>query len=259
MSLRSGTILSAVASLVACTAGPPTPTPPPVRFSQTRLDIAGFETARELPTLSGSVASALTVEVDDPRVASIDSAGKVVGHTSGTTALHPVGGGPPLEIHVTGGKNLKIKAAPTSCRFGEAFKLAADSDGEELDPRNLDWTTTDPSIAFIQDGVLRCGTRTGTAEIGAVWGRARSGISISVEGRHELFSIAPGTASLKVGTIERFEARGPSGPVAIEWTTTPPGLLRPLGFGVFAADKHGRVRLCAKADHTTCTTVEIIR
>lgn len=128
----------------------------------------------------------------DPEVALVDGDGVVTGRAKGQTRIEIEAGGARAVVAVTVEGRAAVLELPDSLELplGSEWTVEVrlqDEDGEDLDPRRLFWSTSDPDVARVLEGKV----------VGTGWGQAT--LTASLDGLE---------ASIRVRTLLRFAELG---------------------------------------------------
>jgi hypothetical protein len=232
---------------------------PFVRFSVSEMFIRSFD-AVPIPTVTGSSPSPWTLVSDAADVASISSDGDLLPHKNGRLTVR-TRDGYSLEVEVHVAARMVLSESQLQMPTQETRPIGVTDDlGLPIDPRALSWTSSNPSIATIQDGKVASGMRAGLVKIELRYGRAAQALAVTVtpaKGALGLFE-RPRQNAFALGSV-REVGSGAQG-AAEQWTTSNPEVLKHLGHGFFWARAVGTAKLCNKGHPSpTCMNAEVTK
>lgn len=135
-----------------------------VQLSQKQLSIQKGESYQLTAAVSPS--SATNKEViwysSSPSILSVDQAGKVVGLAPGTGVIFAMAedGSKMLGSCIVNVKddtigNLELSVPSLRLEKGKSYTITATADGEAVDSGKLEWTSSDPSVLEVSNGVVK--------------------------------------------------------------------------------------------------------
>ena len=210
-----------------------------------------------ISVMVAGVASPDTLISSDPDLVSVNADGTLIAHRYGSgtvrSAPNPYS---VLSVDVRQIQSLQLSPSELNLRPGEVVQLRLLADGQPLEAESAQWTSDNIAIARADRDIIHATPFPGRTTI-----RARVGNSVAV-------------ASVAVGAL-KFALRGPktlgrqqfgrfelvpTSLAHVEWTTTSPRVLRPMGAGIVEALAVGKSQLCASmADGRQCAVVEVTK
>ncbi len=183
--------------LLSCGDGAVEPAPPPAPVATTVTVNPAFatlsalgETARftaEVRDQNGQVmaGAAVTWASSDASVASVDASGLVTAAANGTATITASSGSASGEAQLVVQPPGLVVVTPTADTIapGNTLRLAAeafDSNGHAIADAEFEWSSSDVSVATVDDSGLVRGVADGAATITAAFGRARGTAEIAV-------------------------------------------------------------------------------
>lgn len=233
---------------------------PFVVFLDRSLFIGRLEMPVAPPVTVGSSPSPATISSDAADIVSIDPSGRLVAHRSGSTVIRAAETGSILQVEVRDAE--AFRATPQKLELahgGEASVRIATRDGTAVPPLAMTWATSAPDVATVSNGVVRAGTRPGTAHIVAQYRDVQITIPVQAAlASIPAFSVRPEKASVRIGETLSFQALSRAGPIVAKWTTSNPRVATHLGDSVFRGAMRGEALVCAtSATRRSCTEVEV--
>jgi hypothetical protein len=176
-------LVSATLGLSAC-GSPEKATAAGERFAVFRdhaLTMTSLEKEYAPPLTVGSTGCPETIISDSPDVVSVTSSGGLVAHRQGRANVTGIGSPFPLsvDVRIPGALVIAPRVVVLTLR-GRAGIALADGEGSSLDPRDAVWTSSDPTIAVVIDGVVEARGKTGTAAVSAKFGGATAEARVEV-------------------------------------------------------------------------------
>lgn len=164
-------------------------------------------------------------------------------------------------------RTISMDPLPGALAEGEQHQLRAvalDGEGTPLEDRRVRWTSSDPRVATVDDGVLRA-IGAGTAEISARSSDAHAAGPLTVvPGMVEQVEVVPSETdvstgdSLQLRPIVHRDGR-PSEGVAVAWNTSDPAIARVSAGGLVEAVGPGSATIRATVGGKTGETVVRVR
>lgn len=255
----------------SATAPPPPPPPPPpqpatVTVSPPNTVLSALEAtvrlAAEVRDRSGAVMTGASVSwaSSNTTVAAVDASGVVTAVGNGTVTITATAGAAQGNANVTvaqAASAVTVSPAADTLAAGDTLSLAAeafDANGHRVEDAAFSWSSSDESVATVDDSGLVTAVGAGTAVIGAASvggasGRARLTVEAGVP---SAVAVTPGTVSLAaVGDTVRLAAEVRDGAgrplpgVAVSWTSSDPSVATVSGSGLVTAVGDGTASVTA--------------
>lgn len=255
----------------SATAPPPPPPPPPpqpatVTVSPPNTVLSALEAtvrlAAEVRDRSGAVMTGASVSwaSSNTTVAAVDASGVVTAVGNGTVTITATAGAAQGNANVTvaqAASAVTVSPAADTLAAGDTLSLAAeafDANGHRVEDAAFSWSSSDESVATVDDSGLVTAVGAGTAVIGAASvggasGRARLTVEAGVP---SAVAVTPGTVSLAaVGDTVRLsaEVRDKAGrPLpgsAVSWTSSDMSVATVDGSGLVTAAGDGTASVTA--------------
>lgn len=249
---RSGACIALLVVAAACNG---TPAPANVEsaaprgvaaFTRPTLTIVSLEHPVAVPAAVGSVADESTLRSEDPAIVSINSAGQLVAHRSGTTSIQALGTSGRLQVIVRDVSELRISPSQADVPAGATASIAVLSQGSRVPPDLVHWSTTQPAVAYVDGALLRAG-RPGAVELRATVGGAEA-TALALVGAPKLLPVGS-RLRMRVGDVFRLVERYESSSSAVAIASSSRRL-------IVWASHPGEARLCAV--NGRCIDVQVV-
>ena len=225
-----------------------------------QLEATAFDTGNS--AIGGAV---FTWSSSDPTVATVGADGLATAVSNGTAQITATSGNATADATITvmqtAGSITVLPAAVTLMAIGETAQLTAtvsDSRGELIADAEVEWSTSDPAVASVDEEGLVTAVKNGSAQITATAGNASATAYITVSQAATSVTITPSSATLNaIGETAQLEAtafdtgNSAIGGAVFTWSSSDPAVATVDGDGLVTAVSNGTAQITATSGNAT--------
>ncbi len=211
-----------------------------------------------LPGASGSAAMSVSWSSSNPQVATIDASGALTSLQEGTVTVQASAGGrwgdATVRVSKRSVESITITPGTSSIFPGQSAALNArmwNDSGKEVNGRSAEWSSSDPAVATVKDGVVT-GVARGTAILVAEADAARATATVNVLGvpvAKVTVKLPSGVLSIGAGmqaTVVLLDASGTElDERTVAWQSSNPSIATVDANGVVTGIANGNVTINA--------------
>ena len=204
---------------------------------------------------------AVSLSSSDPAVASVDAAGLVTAQANGTATVTATIGMLSDSVIVTVNQQVvSVSVAPTDTPTLDALgatvqlqAIAQDANGHTVSVE-LDWTSSDPTVAWVDASGLVTAQANGTTSVTATTGTLADSVAVTVDQQVAGVSIAPPDSDPldAIGVTVQLQAaaqdaNGHTVSVEFDWASSDPAIATVNANGLVTAHTNGTTTVTATA------------
>ena len=155
----------------------------------------------------------ITWSSSDPAVATVDPIGLVTAVANGTATITAAAGDVSMDIEVSVSPVVEISLSsttPTLTALGDTLQMVAaplDANGEPVPEASIDWSSSRPAVASVNDTGLVTAKSNGTTLITATSGAAEASVTVTVSQVGVGISITPNIREISEGQTLQLRTR----------------------------------------------------